>query len=249
MLISYLEDVKRRRLRDERISLIRNRIALLGPAVDRALSSQPISDVQPSLYDICALPQYRTILESPSGMEITAKNFTELLSQLPEQSAQWRKSNKETVLRLLPSALKKTSGKSAVDPLELCTTFFRCHSCKEPISFPRILSHVCLLAWPGEVEEEDIFFRSCRQSPWIHGHEGIAFDAEASSIVATLIKMCGQDPKTTTTTEMDNLDPRFECVRCPHPRQGRLVMQWRIAVRFFSNPRPMCSADRMSASA
>jgi len=45
-----------------------------------------------------------------------------------------------------------------------------------------------------------------------------------------LIKLSGQDPKTLTTAAMGELDSRFECLRCVHPTQGRLVMKWRIAL-------------------
>ncbi|KAJ7827469.1 hypothetical protein B0H14DRAFT_1229127 [Mycena olivaceomarginata] len=66
--------------------------------------------------------------------------------------------------------------------------------------------------------------------PWTHGHKDITFDTEASDISGMLIKLCGRDPKTLTTHEMDELDSRFECLRCVHSTQGKLVMKWRIAL-------------------
>jgi len=236
-LVAFLSEVKRDRLERERVAVLRSRIAVLTAAVKKDLDAIPISDVRPSHADLCAMPEYRAILERPSGtgIAVTKADFADLLTHLSVQTDQWRKSIINILLELLPSSSKKQGNKRMdTHVLDLCTTFFRCHSCREPISYPRILSHACInkRRRPGKAEEEDedLLLGTFGHVPWIHGQEGIAFDAEASSITATLIKLCGQDPKILTTTAMDELDSRFECLRCAHPTKGSLVMTWRIAL-------------------
>ncbi|KAJ7444819.1 hypothetical protein FB451DRAFT_70951 [Mycena latifolia] len=239
-LITFLAETKRRRLEDERIRVLRSRISVLATAAEQHLSIMPISEPRPSISDLCAMPEYRAILESPSGTKITKDDFAELLTHLSDQTDRWQKSNIEILLRLLPSfkSSSKQRGKKGSDaaPLDLCTIFFRCHSCQEPIPYPRILSHACLLNESAKDEEEhteekgDLLYRACYHLPWIQSQKGIAFDTEASNITTMLVKLCRQDSKTLTSAMMEELEPRFECLRCPHPRQGRLVMQWRIAL-------------------
>ncbi|KAJ6525748.1 hypothetical protein B0H19DRAFT_1042600 [Mycena capillaripes] len=234
-LVAYLTEVKRLRLERYRIDVLRTRIYTLASNVIKDLNALPISEVRLSIPDICVMPEYRAILERPSDTEITKDDFADLLPLLPEQAEQWRQSNIKLLLPLLPSASKRHGNKTLdTRPLDLCTTFFRCHSCREPISYPRILSHACLNKLGSQANtdnnEDDVLLQAFRSAPWIHGQKGIVFDTEASNITTMLIKMCGQDPKTLTSAAMDELDSRFECVRCVHPSQGRLVMKWRIAL-------------------
>lgn len=184
------------------------------------------------------MPEYRAVLERPSNVEVTKEDFTDLLANLSEQTDRWRKSNINLLLDLLPSGSKK--GKKRLDPhlLDLCNVFFRCHSCREPISYPRILTHACLnkRRTPDITEDEDdLLLGVFTAVPWTHGRKDITFDTEASDISGMLIKLCGRDPKTLTTHEMDELDSRFECLRCVHSTQGKLVMKWRIAVNFLQS--------------
>ncbi|KAF8211882.1 hypothetical protein K438DRAFT_1805513 [Mycena galopus ATCC 62051] len=230
-LVVWFTEVKHQRLGRERVALLQYRIGGLMSAAKKPLEAIPLS-VRPSRSDLCTMPEYRAILESSHPPGYSKADFMELLAHLSEQTDQWRNSNINILLELLPSGSKKGKKKLETHTLDLCTTFFRCHSCREPISYPRILNHVCLKRGQEPDDEEDyllrIFYRY--DAPWIHGHKGIAFDTEASNITAMLIKLCGQDPKTMTTAAMDELDSRFECPRCVHPTQGRLVMTWRMAV-------------------
>jgi hypothetical protein len=235
-LVTYLTEVHTRRAQDERTVVLKARIVILAAAAQEKLAAMSISRHRPSISDVCAMPEYCAILESPSNQKITTVDFVELLNRLSEHAEKSRKSNMELLLRLLPSMAKQKGNKEAdTSSLKLCTTFFRCHSCREPISYPRILSHACLLSGPRDTEKDvDLISRACPDTPWIHGIKGVVFDTEASSIMNMLVKLCGGDPKTLTSAMMDGLDSRFECLRCHHPRNGRLVMAWRTAVIFSS---------------
>ncbi|KAF7363715.1 hypothetical protein MSAN_01029300 [Mycena sanguinolenta] len=237
-LVEFLTEVKRQRLDQAWIDVLVDRIKILtGAASDGGLDAIPLSD-QPSISDLCIMPEYRAVLERPATERTTHQDFADALAHLSEQTNQWRKSNIDVLLQLLPSGSKK-QGKKRLDTsiLDLCTTFFRCHSCREPISYPRILNHACLknpriLEEPQdeEKEREDTLLRTLPEAPWVYGCKGIVFDTEASNIAAMLITLCGQDPETLSTTAMDEVDSRFECLRCVHPTKGKLVMTWRIAL-------------------
>ena len=55
--------------------------------------------------------------------------------------------------------------------------------------------------------------------------ERITFDLHASFVAAEVVSLCGLDPMTASSANMDILDARVVCVPC-----GR-VMTWRKAVR------------------
>ncbi|KAJ7085781.1 hypothetical protein B0H15DRAFT_846352 [Mycena belliarum] len=239
-IVSFLETIRSERLRSKQHSLLKTRISVFATAAEQHLSAMPISEPRPFLSDLCAMPEYRNILESSPDTLITKHHFVNLLAHLSEQSKRWHISNVQFLISILPP-LKSTSKprvKKQLDTsrLELCTTFFRCHSCREPIAYPRILSHACFLEGPPKESdeesdaEEDPLYRALTTSPWIHGQKGIEFDTEASQITTMLINLCRKDPKTMTSATMDELDLRLECLRCPHPRHGRLVMTWKIAL-------------------
>ncbi|KAF8211878.1 hypothetical protein K438DRAFT_1805505 [Mycena galopus ATCC 62051] len=230
-LVAWFAEVKEQRLIQERVSVLVDRIRVLMSAAKSSLDAIPLS-ARPSKSDLCTMPEYRAILERSDPPDFNEGDCTDLLAHLSEQTDEWRNSNINLLLELLPSGSTKGKKKLDAHTLDLCTTFFRCHSCREPISYPRILNHACLKKGQEPEDEEDYLLEIFQknEAPWIHGHKGIAFDAEASNIMAMLIRLCGQDPKTVTTAAMDELDSRFECPRCVHPTQGRLVMTWRMAL-------------------
>ncbi|KAJ6520313.1 hypothetical protein C8R45DRAFT_954725 [Mycena sanguinolenta] len=241
-LVEFLVEAKRQRLERQWINVLRDRVRTLNRAAHQLLDAMSLLD-RLSIPDLCIMPEYRAILERPAADPErpeadppTEEDFADALAHLSEQSDEWRKSNIDTLLGLLPSGSKK-QGKKRLDAsiLDLCTTFFRCHSCREPICYPRILKHACLRNRQSseeteDDENEDLLVKALSHAPWVHGQEGIAFDTEASNITSMLITLCGQDPKTLTTAAMDNVDSRFECVRCAHPTKGKLVMAWRMAL-------------------
>ncbi|KAJ7775178.1 hypothetical protein B0H16DRAFT_1450572 [Mycena metata] len=214
---AFLRKSKKERLYKDRLAVLKSRMDLsLRPILD----ALPISNDRPLMVsnDVSYMPEYRALMERPSNIQVTKEDFLNLLAHLPEQ--------------MEDSKLENSPQRS----LELCTTFFRCHTCTEPIAYPRILSHACLNELPPNnddeeaVPHEDILLRRVFvHTPWVLGHKGVKFHPEASNITAALVTLCVGDPKTMTTAMMDEIDPRFECVRCFHPKEGRLVMKWRIA--------------------
>ena len=71
--------------------------------------------------------------------------------------ASWREDTDRHLVGLFPPSSSKGKEKSSTHILELATTFFRCYRCKEPISYPRVLMHKCLMrADESDVEEQSV---------------------------------------------------------------------------------------------
>jgi hypothetical protein len=223
-VVAQLEQLKAARLTEERQKMLRSRMFLLRNFVAQYEATQARTKPLPNAPDVAALePFYSLVFKSPVDTDLQESNFADLGPELGELCDEWIQSSSELLLRLIPRSF-------AIKHLDLATIFFRCHSCREPISYPRILKHECLTRnLPGE---DDELLQACsNQRPWNYGVEQVVFDEESHACAKEIITVCGQDPRSITMYEMDDLDCRVECLRCAHPSRGRLVMEWKTAVR------------------
>ncbi|RDB24429.1 hypothetical protein Hypma_008472 [Hypsizygus marmoreus] len=121
-----------------------------------------------------------------------------------------------------------------------------------PLFYPEFLHHPCNSIGyrhgrdpEAETDEEvdaldsnpslsvDKQYKGCRRKAW--SSQKLDPDEKASRVVKTIVEACGQDPRTTTVTAMDQLDPRLVCLKCTFgakPDGERLcsVWTWRNAV-------------------
>ncbi|KAF9480601.1 hypothetical protein BDN70DRAFT_603950 [Pholiota conissans] len=82
-------------------------------------------------------------------------------------------------------------------------------------------------------------YAHCRHAPW--DPEALEFDERASQATKNILDACGMDWKTTTTKELDELDPRVVCLKCSELFGSRCdsgerqvqVWCWRDAVQHF----------------
>ncbi|KAI6163681.1 hypothetical protein EDD17DRAFT_429687 [Pisolithus thermaeus] len=154
-----------------------------------------------------------------------------------------------------------------VKVLSLATTIFRCEYCTPspwmsiyeepfhsfmspkrsvstiPLFYPKLMGHRCLTRGRGQdspmtpLESISEFpYDSRRQTQWTCAP--LQIDRQAEAIVSNIIAACNLDPLTTTTAEMDALDPKLAClnVRCVQ-RDGVIkdlckasVFGWRAAL-------------------
>ncbi|KAF9469335.1 hypothetical protein BDZ94DRAFT_374652 [Collybia nuda] len=222
-IIETLEEVKEDRLKRERLQMLRRRVGTLRSAL---MELPQTTDIVPDFADICAVQPFRTIIfKTPREDSLTKEQFAASLTEFSNIAAEWRTSCVQQLFELLPRPFD-------VSALKLATVFFRCHWCTEPITYPRILKHACLVKRYSDLDDDDDELQQACSPvlPWNLGGEQISFDDEASSFARDIIKSCGQDPERVTMSEMDVLDPRVECLCCAHPSRGRLVMKWKIAV-------------------
>ena len=90
---------------------------------------------------------------------IRKEEFKKVEPQLHTLVTSWKRETDHYLAALLPQpsgkGKKKDTCNSKTSPLELATSFFKCDSCTEPISYPRILMHSCLVEDQDEAESEE----------------------------------------------------------------------------------------------
>jgi hypothetical protein len=239
-LVKGLTKIRFDRLQNERVALFEQRMNDLLPLVRQYYETRPTEELVPQPPDICNLEPFRKlIMTSTADTNLTAESFQPLVSILPQLTAEWSKRNDHFLVNLVPTnqALRKLKVEQTAR-LHLATTFFRCYWCIEPIGYPRILQHKCLLECHGPPKTKearaDEFLRACgtRGVPWNYGDGQVQFDVEAAVRVRVILDACGMDADVTTASEMDVLEHWFECLCCSGEERGsRLVMSWRNAVR------------------
>jgi len=109
--------------------------------------------IAPAEYYVASYKPILGYLQSNVSRTILLKEFEQFRPQLLEIVDTWRKEADEYLVNLVPQpSSKKTKGRSnkgnetaVANPLELAATFFKCRWCTEPITYPRILAHRCLL--------------------------------------------------------------------------------------------------------
>ncbi|KAJ7651573.1 hypothetical protein DFH06DRAFT_1207421 [Mycena polygramma] len=151
-----------------------------------------------------------------------------------------------------------------MDRLRLATCIFSCEDLgKGPLSihgsykhfqdgqypamwFPEFLHHPCNTITSAVCDPkaakvpENPLFRApkevgwCRRKEW--SSDSLFFDEKASRVVKRLLEACGLNHEVVTTQEMDELDPRFICLKCSYGakcdgQRPRKVMPWRNAVQ------------------
>ncbi|KAJ7905841.1 hypothetical protein B0H14DRAFT_26305, partial [Mycena olivaceomarginata] len=70
-LVAFLTEIRKQRLDQERVDVLRRRASILTSAAAIDLFAIPLSDVRPYNSDLCVMPEYRAVLERPSNVEVT----------------------------------------------------------------------------------------------------------------------------------------------------------------------------------
>ena len=130
----------------EKEEVIRNQLKSLVSSLDRYIqrSSNNTPWIAPSGLQIASKEPFCSLVKVDSGKRLgDIKPFE---PQLQAMLASWREDTDRFLVNLVPH-LSSTKGKekSPRHILELATTFFTCSKCSEPISYPRVLKHECLM--------------------------------------------------------------------------------------------------------
>ncbi|KXN91510.1 hypothetical protein AN958_00772 [Leucoagaricus sp. SymC.cos] len=259
-LIDHLEAVKALRFERERQDRITRRCELLAQKIAAWVPKQSQLDALPQILDFAISEPFKSFILSESDEEpVFITDDTEFLSATNTFLEEWNGSRDQFLISLFPASNKgsraNAKGKDkAVDGsyvLNLATTFFQCPACVEPISYPRALAHECLRSSCTQSnrrddDPEDLAVLSagisyCR--PWLCDAKDLIFDQEASDVAKMIVLECGGNPAETTAQQMDEMNPRLECLRCTEPKKGRSVMKWRMAVSVIFHPRPRPETD------
>ncbi|KAJ7109851.1 hypothetical protein C8R44DRAFT_800734 [Mycena epipterygia] len=109
--------------------------------------------------------------------------------------------------------------------------------------YPEFLHHTCTRVERGKDDPDmppNPLFKASKDISWCRRKEwstdSLFFDEKASRAVKRLLEACGLEYTVVTTEDMDNLDPRFVCLKCSYGakcdgQRPRKVMPWRNAVQ------------------
>ncbi|KAG5716212.1 hypothetical protein E4T56_gene10745 [Termitomyces sp. T112] len=225
-VIDFLQEIRVICSQKERKELIQSRMIILYPKYDDYLNTQPRRFPLPGFADICGEAPFRSLIFStPADNDFTLSDSDRLKDYFAEACKTWFESRSHALEALLPSECPR---------LDTAAAFFRCQWCKEPISYPRILKHKCLIISQANfkpsgdnVELYDLAVASER--PWNFGGDQVEFDEEAAECARDIIAVCGADPREVSAEVMNELDRRVECLRCSQAK-GRPAMRWTTAI-------------------
>ena len=230
---TFMEDVKAKRLRKERDTLLAERLPILRKIYNTCVESYPVNSIIPCASDVFLDPVVQDLFfRSPLSTTFTDKDLETVGVFFPEIILRWRNKTEEKLLNMM--TLSQDNSKSS---LQLATTVFSCRLCHiEPLTYPRVLIHRCATAsYPGMTtvidEDQTVVRRFLDRSYWNAGN--ITFDTQIILSLSEAIKLCGLDPKSATREDMDKQDPIFECLACNDVRKGRCTLPWLGLVCLF----------------
>lgn len=242
-LVVQMEDIKRKRLRAERRTVIMGRLAKLKSVITAARSAPPKRTVadeeKPRCRDLAMMPGVRRMIEAPNDVDVTEQTLQAVVDMLPALEERWLRERKAELVQMLREA--GVEAQDGVDPLDLAVAVFKCWECNRFFHHPQVLMHECrtgsMLYDKMEYHYTDYYkcvHDACgRKHAWTQSAFCVAPKLER---VRALIELCGKDPKVTTPGDMDAAG--FKLV-CDEPGFEASVMSWRRAVSPTSIVRPV----------
>ncbi|KAL4252494.1 hypothetical protein ABKN59_002771 [Abortiporus biennis] len=230
-VIRCMENVKARRLRVERVELLKSRMVVLKEVLD---SVHPGYEARkrglPPLVEWAMMPQIQVILDTPDNVTVDKSHLGFLKDDWSTLSQSWREGVVDDLRNL---ARKYVVLHDDVDPLSLVvTSCFYCKRCCKVYIFPSILSHSCKLipfVDPPRPPSTDLNYEDCiKDLLRVTGRwntENVEIDGD---LTESIIEAFGLDPFRATPQEMDQLKTRISCKLCD--RDIRPIMSWRAAV-------------------
>ncbi|KDQ60883.1 hypothetical protein JAAARDRAFT_31885 [Jaapia argillacea MUCL 33604] len=258
-MIEFMELIRVERLQRLRKEQLKCRERIATKLLEEYLLTIPATQICPGSSSLVFMEPFRTIITSPSDVDVTPESFSDAKAQLPSLVAEWRQSVNQELLALFQSEpskkpkSKKSKSKSKSKPthstvvitpedeskLSLATTFFTCSNCThEVIDYERATAHECMSKYyrvrecmDHDPETRDLI-EDLRIAPWTTAGNPLSISQRDSTFAAVLLQLCGKDPAVTTAAEMEELDPRFECTHCTnkHIPGGHHLMTWHCAI-------------------
>lgn len=232
-LIPILLELREKRLDRERMQTLKARYLLAANVLKTYTLQRPITDIIPGMADVCEMPPFKTVIwDTPMDVEVTEIAFESAMEQLPQLINRWRDDKDTELLHVLDPSFQLEKDR---EQLDLVTSQFHCQKCCRVIAYPRILIHKCMTTYgpnryDGLDKTLDRIWNNLSYQPWNFNNRL----REARSKARRIIAYCLKEPDSTTSKEMDQLDPRLECSHCSSVnRGGRLAMDWRSAVSYY----------------
>ncbi|KAK7063921.1 F-box domain-containing protein [Favolaschia claudopus] len=208
--------------------------------------------------DAIAENDTKTLLEPSS---IYPSTFTRIFESMRAGLAEWEEEKITELGREAPIGrplwFREPSSSEYLKNLQLAVCVFSCedtlnihqlyphHNNTYPAMwYPEFLHHPCNTVTKkdpfGDDVPENKLFLAPKEIGWRYRRkwscETIFFDSKASRAVERVLEACGLNPDSTTTQKMDEMDPRFICLKCSYGakcdgQRNRKVMSWRAAVQ------------------
>lgn len=247
-----MKDVKSRRQDREFIPRRSNLLCILKVWRRKMRTKDPTCFL-PEDEDIIHMAPFNAILRG-STSDVC---FASAMDQLPELCTQWRQEKDQFLLSLMEADRPPSSG--CESNLALATTSFRCMYCPLPVSYPRILNHLCMGLTQEKVldsilPEKFRRYTQCLSNffyiPWNAPGDFVQAAIAGAGFAGAVIQAAGEDPTRITAEEMDSRDVRWICdcgslhgsfAVCFDPVVKEsmipgLYMNWRMAVGAALHP-------------
>lgn len=227
-ILNLLEDARGKVLKRKRRSIYKTRLNIVSDLVKTHAAENP-DKIAPSTADVCVVPKIKAILEN-INVELYnyEEDFADIKAELPKISREWRRSKGMYLLSLMPG------NKHDISRLSLATTFFQCHECTEPISYPRVLAHKCMTAlrhgYRNQSNDMVLLCKGLQAEPWNFNRNGVKCYELAGGCAVDIVRASGLRAEKATVEDMERADVWLECMNCRVPERGSVVFQWRQAI-------------------
>ncbi|RDB27016.1 hypothetical protein Hypma_005172 [Hypsizygus marmoreus] len=174
--------------------------------------------------ELFAYDEFSDLLNLPSDFDLTVPMCSGAFEKLPGYLVQRRERQLLELVGMLPDTdISADDSLATMAHLALCTSIFTCIGCAASGDADR--NHA--FGW------EDVSAHNwCPRDDVSPGRW--LFSAVGSRVAASLARFLDLDPRQTSTTDMDQIDARFLCAKCPmEPYRGvygRKVFTWRECV-------------------
>ena len=236
---TFMEDIKVNRLREERNTLLAERLPILHKIYKTCVETYPVNSITPGAPDVFLDPTVQDlIIRPPLSTTFSDKDLETVGAIFPNIVLRWREKTEAKLLNMI-SPRQNNISKSL---LQLATTIFSCQACPngEPLTYPRVLIHRCASRHRRAsyertftIDDDQLVVQRFLNSSYWNSGNIITFDAQKAVSLSEAIKLCGLDPKSATREDMDKLNPIFECLACNDVRKGRCTLTWLGVVCFF----------------
>jgi hypothetical protein len=241
----YMEIVKERRLKRERLAFLKDRLPILQKVHNDHILTYPTTERywypmaselflhEPKIQDI--------VNDTSSTLESMKERLTLTLPEIyPDAINQLiRRIDDQLLEVIIASRPGEVIDRETV--FGLATTVFQCSNCDTKFSsfqrqrilrYNEAILHSCTRKAKFPAGCRDGFFieKLTEEKHRSHRLDRLTVSKTAITIVPILAKLCGFEPLTATTQMMDDLDPVFECISCGSQEQGRATMTWLGAV-------------------
>ncbi|PPQ77556.1 hypothetical protein CVT25_011416 [Psilocybe cyanescens] len=180
----------------------------------------------PPFYVIQHFKSLSKVIHASHDNELEENDMLEPFNLLSQEVEEWHLSKMEQLVSMIPDDEcddNSTESKPAPDLnlLNLATSVFHCFGSARAA----LRMGGCLIGWDGAGSH-----LRCRSLQRCWGKR-LHFSRRGHDAAISLVRLSGLDPLTTKKWEMDALDRRFVCTKCPlvHAR-SRLVYDWTEAV-------------------